>query len=153
MSTSAKWQNSKLQMSNRTVCSWALHWLQQRTPLHANTTLWMMPFAGVYIENWDGVGEEICIFTNSRDRRMVTLSGERITITTLHTFFRVACKSSQVYVFSEKERLISRKAAAVAHDAQHQAAPVTVAGPVRWELPVGWQCRKAAKQAANGGGL
>lgn len=83
---------------------------------------------------------------------MVTLSGERITITTLHTFFRVACKSSQVYVSSEMERLISRKAAAVLHDAQHQAAPFTVAGPVRWELPVGRQCRKAARQAANGAG-
>lgn len=103
-------------MSNKTVCSQAPHWPRQRTPLHPNRrTLWMTPSACVYIErykhfplqHWDGVGEEICIFTTSRARRMVTLSGNRITFN-----FRVACKSAQVYAPSEKEGLRSRKAAA-----------------------------------------
>lgn len=161
-------------MSNRTVCSWALHWPRQRTLVareqhdfmdHTICTSLGWKYKHFPLKHWDRVGEENCIFTNIRDRRMVTLSSERITITSRHAFSRVACKSTQDYVPSEKEGLISRKAAAhfwcpswcrapgsSRYEEGDIASSFTVAGPVRRELPAGWQCWRSGETGSKRGG-
>lgn len=87
------------------------------------------------------------LFSTSRDRRTVALSGKRISVPTPHTASRGAVRSTS----PQKSRGCSAEGQLllfyVLHDAQRQAAAAcVVAGPVRRELPAGWQCCTAARQ-------
>lgn len=92
------------------------------------------------------VGEEMYLFSTRRDRRTVALRGERISVTALHTASRGRSTSPpKRRGCSAEGQLLSFY---VLHDARRQAAAAcAVAGPVRRELPAGWQgCTAARRQ-------